>query len=93
MIILTMDFNVVILSEYVSTYQGIEWSDWKDRNRKQMKSEGDNWSQSTLGGKDIRDCLDTNKIDRRHLVQWKPIGDELHRVSLPDQRYSIDKTN
>ena len=93
MIILTMDFTVVILSEYISTYQGIEWSDWKDRNRKQMKSEGDNWSQSTLGGRDIWDCLDANKIDRRHLVQWKPVGDELHRVSLPDQRRPIDKTN
>jgi hypothetical protein len=88
-----MNFTVVILSEYVSTYQGIEWTDWKDRNRKQMKSEGDNWSQSTLGGKDIWDCLDTNKIDRRHLVQWKPIGDALHRVSLPDKDYPIDKTN
>ena len=88
-----MDFTVVILSEYVSTYLGIDWADWKDRNRKQMKSEGDNWSQSTLSGKDIWDCLDTNKIDRRHLVQWKPIGDALHRVSLPDQCRPIDKTN
>ena len=89
----TMDFTVVILSEYVSIYQGIDWTEWKDRNRKQIKSEGDNWSQSTLSGKDIWDCLDTNKIDRRHLVQWKPIGDALHRVSLPDPRYPIDKTN
>ena len=88
-----MDFTVVILSEYVSTYQCIDWTDWKDRNRNQMKSEGDNWSQSTLSGKDIWDCLDTNKIDRRHLVQWKPIGDALHRVSLPDQRHTIDNTN
>ena len=87
-----MNFTVVILSKYVSTYQGIDWTDWKDRNRRQMKSEGDNWSQSTLSGKDIWDCLDTNKIDRRHLVQWKPIGDALHRVSLPDQRHPIDKT-
>ena len=91
--ILTMDFTVVILSEYVSTYQGIDWTDWKDSNRKKMKSEGDNWSQSTLSGKDIWDCLDTNKIDRCHLVQWKPIGDALHRVSLPNQRHPIDKTN
>ena len=91
--ILTMDFTVVILSEYVSTYQGIDWTDWKDRNRKKMKSEGDNWSQSTLSGKDIWDCLDTNKIDRCHLVQWKPIGDALHRVSLPNQHHPIDKTN
>ena len=88
-----MDFTVVILSEYVSNYQGIDWTDWKDRNRKQMKSEGDNWSQSTLSGCDIWDCLDTNKIDRRHLVQWKPIGDALHRVSLPDQLHPIDTTN
>ena len=91
--ILTMDFTVVILSEYVTTYQGIDWTDWKDSNRKQMKSEGDNWSQSTLSGKDIWDCLDTNKIDRCHLVQWKPIGDALHRVSLPNQRHQIDKAN
>ena len=90
---LTMDFTVVILSEYVSTYQGIDWTDWKDSNRKKMKSEGDNWSQSTLSGKDIWDCLDTNNIDRCHLVQWKPIGDALHRVSLPNQRHPIHKTN
>ena len=90
---LTMDFTVVILSEYVTTYQGIDWTDWKDSNRKQMKSEGDNWSQSTLSGKDIWDCLDSNKIDRCHLVQWKPIGDALHRVSLPNQRHQIDKAN
>ena len=88
-----MDFTVVILSEYVTTYQGIDWTDWKDSNRKQMKSEGDNWSQSTLSGKDIWDCLDTNKIDRCHLVQWKPIGDALRRVSLPNQRHQIDKAN
>ena len=88
-----MDFTVVILSEHVSNYQRIDWTDWKDRNRKQMKSEGDNWSQSTLSGRDIWDCLDTNKIDRRHLVQWKPKGDALHRVSLPDQLHPIDMTN
>ena len=52
-----MDFTVVILSEYVSTYQGIEWSDWKDRNRKQMKSEGDDWSQSTLGGEEYSPAI------------------------------------
>ena len=28
--------------------------------------------------------LDTNKIDRRHLMQWKLIGDALHQVSLPE---------
>jgi hypothetical protein len=88
-----MDFSVVILSEYVSNYQRIDWTDWKDSNRKQMKSEGDNWSQSTLSGRDIWDCLDTNMIDRRHLVQWKPIGDALHGVSLPDQPHPIDTTN
>ena len=88
-----MDFTVVILSEYVSTYQGINWIDWKDPNRKKMKSEGDNWSQSTLSGNDIWDCLDTNRINRSHLVQWKPIGDELHRVSLPDQPHPIDTTS
>jgi hypothetical protein len=88
-----MDFTVVILSEHVSNYQRIDWTDWKDRNRKQMKSEGDNWSQSILSGKDIWDCLDTNKIDRRHLVQWKPIGDVLYRVSLPDQLHPIDTNN
>ena len=88
-----MDFNVVILSKFVPNYQDIEWIDWKDRNRKRMKSEGDNWSQSTLSGKDIWDCLDTNKIDRRHLVQWKPIGDALHRVSLPDHPHPLDKSN
>ena len=88
-----MNFTVVILSEYISMYQGIDWNDWKDRNRKQIKGEGDNWSQSTLSGKDIWDCLDTNKIDRRHLVQWKPIDDVLCRVSLLDQLHPIDTTN
>jgi hypothetical protein len=78
-----MDFSVVILKQYVSDYQGIDWTDWKDLNRKKMKSEGDNWSKATLSGQTIWDCLDTNKIDRRHLVQWKPVGDALHRVSLP----------
>ena len=28
--------------------------------------------------------LDTNKIDRRHLMQWKLIGGALHQVSLPE---------
>ena len=79
----TMDFAVVILSEYVFLYQSINWTDWKDLNRKKMRSEGDNWSKSILSGENIWDCLDTNKINRMHLVQWKPVGDVLHRVSLP----------
>ena len=78
-----LDFSVVILSEYVSLYQSINWTDWKDLNRKKMRSEGDNWSKAILSGENIWDCLDINKIDRIHLVQWKPVGDELHRVSLP----------
>ena len=82
---------MVILNEYVSIYQGIDWTDWKDLNRKKMKSEGDNWSKATLSGKDIWDCLDINKIDRFHLVQWMPVGDALHRVSLPDHPHPVDK--
>ena len=78
-----VDFSVVILSEYVSLYQSINWTDWKDLNRKKMRSEGDNWSKAILSGENIWDCLDTNKINRMHLVQWKPVGDVLHRVSLP----------
>ena len=85
-----MDFSVVILKQYVSDYQDIDWTDWKDLNRKKMKSEGDNWSKATLSGKNILDCLNTNKIDRRHLVQWKPVGDALHRVSLPKHTHPKD---
>ena len=55
----------------------------KNFNRKKMRSEGDNWSKAILSGENIWDCLDSNKIDRIHLVQWKLVGDELHRVSLP----------
>ena len=85
-----MEFTVVILNEYVSIYQGIDWTDWKDLNRKKMKSEGDNWSKTTLSGNNIWDCLDSNKIDRRHLVQWKPVEDALHQVSLPDHPHPTD---
>ncbi|MDB4651101.1 hypothetical protein OAE26_00780 [Synechococcus sp. AH-551-E05] len=83
-----MDFTVVILNEHVSSYPEIDWTDWKDQNRKKMKSEGDHWSKATLSGNDIWDCLKTNKINRLHLVQWKPNGDVLHQVSLPDQPHS-----
>ena len=81
----SMDFTVVILNEHVSAYAGITWSEWKDSNRKQMRSEGDNWSKATLEGNDIWDCLDRNKINRLHLVQWKPESDTLYKVSLPDR--------
>ena len=81
----SMNFTVVILNEHVSAYVGITWSEWKDSNRKQMRSEGDNWSKATLEGNDIWDCLDRNKINRLHLVQWKPEADTLYKVSLPDR--------
>ena len=44
--------------------------------QKKMKSEGDHWSMATLTGADIWDCLDSNKIDRLHLVQWKRSCDD-----------------
>ena len=88
-----MEFSVVILNDNVSSYQGIDWVDWKDENRKKMKSEGDNWSKATLSGSDIWNCLDNHKIDRRHLVQWKPIGDALHQVSLPSHPHPIDQSS
>jgi hypothetical protein len=50
-----------------------------------MKSEGDRWSMAALSGSDIWDCLDRNKIDPLHLVQWKPADDVIYRVSLPAQ--------
>ena len=78
-----MDFDIVILSNKTSNYPEISWSDWKDVNRKQMKSQGDHWSMSTLRGSNIWDCLKQHKIDRLHLVQWKPSGDTIFRVSLP----------
>ena len=52
-----MDFTVVILDKHVSAYAGITWSEWKDSNRKQMRSEGDNWSKATLQGNDIWNAL------------------------------------
>ena len=87
----SMDFSIVILSKHVSTYPDIAWSDWKDENRKKMKSEGDNWSAATLTGANIWDCLDSNKIDRMHLVQWKKSDDDLHSVSLPDHPHPSDQ--
>jgi len=79
----SVEFTVVILSEQVGSYPKINWTEWKDRNRKQMKSQGDVWSMATLSGATIWDCLDNNKIDRLHLVQWKPAGDTMYQVSLP----------
>jgi hypothetical protein len=78
-----MIFTVVILSESVSFYPEVDWTEWKDENRKKMKSEGDHWSMAALSGRDIWDCLDRNKIDPLHLVQWKPADDVIYRVSLP----------
>ena len=78
-----MDFDIVILSNKTSNYPEISWSDWKDVNRKQMKSQGDHWSMTTLSGQDIWDCLERNNIDRAHVVQWKPIEDTMYRVSMP----------
>ena len=87
----SVEFSIVILSRFVASYPDITWSDWKDENRKKMKSEGDNWSAATLRGTDIWDCLDSNKIDRLHLVQWKRSGDDLHCVSLPDHPHPADQ--
>ena len=87
-----MEFSIVILSKHASTYPDISWSDWKDENRKRMKSEGDNWSAAILIGDNIWDCLDSHKIDRMHLVQWKQSGDDLHSVSLPDHPHPKDQT-
>ena len=78
-----MDYTVVILSEFVSCYPALNWSDWKDSKRNRMKSEGDHWSQATLAGTDIHDCLKSNKIDSKHLVQWKEAEETLYKVSLP----------
>ena len=79
----SVEFTVVILSEQVGSYPKINWTEWKDRNRKQMKSQGDVWSMATLSGATIWDCLDNNKLDRVHLVQWKPADDTMYQVSLP----------
>lgn len=80
-----MRFSVVILSQYISSYPQFAWIDWKDANRKQMKSEGDNWSIPTLTGDSILKCLEINKIDQLHLVQWKTVNDTIYRVSLPNK--------
>ena len=79
----SVEFTVVILSEQVGSYPQIIWTEWKDRNRKQMKSQGDLWSMATLSGATIWDCLESNQIDRLHLVQWKPAEDSMYQVSLP----------
>ena len=81
----SVEFTVVILSEQVGSYPKINWTEWKDRNRKQMKSQGDVWSMATLSGATIWDCLDNNQIDRLHLVQWKPVEDTMYQVSLPSR--------
>ena len=79
----SVEFTVVILSEQVGSYPKINWTEWKDRNRKQMRSQGDMWSMATLSGSTIWNCLDNNKIDRLHVVQWKPVDDTMYQVSLP----------
>ena len=81
----SVEFTVVILSEQVGYYPKINWTEWKDRNRKQMKSQGDMWSMATLSGATIWDCLENNNIDRLHLVQWKPADDTIYQVSLPSR--------
>ena len=80
-----MDFTIVILDEYVSCYPDIDWIDWKDHLSGQMASQGDNWSMTTLSGSDVWECLDGNKIERLHVVQWKPAEDTMYRVSFPDR--------
>jgi len=78
-----LDFTVVILNDCVSAYPQLEWIEWKDQVRKQMISQGDHWSMTTLSGQDIWDCLERNNIDRAHVVQWKPVEDTMYRVSMP----------
>ena len=78
-----MNFSIVILNEFVACYSQMQWVEWKDHVRKQMMSEGDHWSMTTLSGSTIWDCLDRHKIDRAHLVQWKPVSDTIYQVSLP----------
>ena len=79
----SLDFTVVILNDCVSAYPQLEWIEWKDQVRKQMISQGDHWSMTTLSGQDIWDCLEGNNIDRAHVVQWKPVEDTMYRVSMP----------
>ena len=86
-----LDFTIVILNEYVASYPQLEWSDWKDENRKKMKSQGDHWSKTTLAGLDIWNCLERNQIDHHHLVQWKPASDRLYQVSLPLHSHPLDE--
>lgn len=85
-----MDFHIVILDEYVASYPKFNWEDWKDHVREQMISQGDHWSEAALPGNDIWDCLDKNKINPIHLVQWKPVKDTLYKVSLPDHPHPFD---
>ena len=79
----SLDFTVVILNDCVSAYPQLEWIEWKDQVRKQMISQGDHWSMTTLSGQDIWDCLERNNIDRAHVVQWKPVENTMYRVSMP----------
>lgn len=87
-----MNFTIVILNEHIPFYSQLKWADWKDDNRKLMASQGDQWSQTTLKGKDIWDCLESNNIDPLHLVQWKPAAEKLHRVSLPPHPHPPDRS-
>ena len=79
----SLDFTVVILNEYVTSYPQMDWTEWKDHVRKQMISQGDHWSMTTLSGENIWDCLERNNIDRIHVVQWKPVEDTIYKVSMP----------
>ena len=87
-----MEFTIVILDEHILSYSQLKWTDWKDDNRKQMISQGDNWSKTTLIGNDIWACLESNQIDPLHLVQWKPASEKLHRVSLPPHPHPFDQS-
>ncbi len=84
-----MDFTVVILSKYTSSYSNVSWSEWKDSNRNRMRSQGDHWSKATLSGADINDCLSSNGINPLHLVQWKQDEETLYKVSLPQSSQRI----
>ena len=80
-----MKFTVVILNKHLASYPQMPWTEWKDHVRKQMISQGDHWSMTTLPGNDIWDCLDRHNIDRLHVVQWKPEEDTMYRVSMPSR--------
>ena len=86
-----MEFDIVILDEFQTSYPNVEWVNWKNYVREQMISQGDHWSMATLTGTDIWDCLDNHKINPVHLVQWKPVEDTLYQVSLPDHPHPFDK--